>query len=91
MFHPTFSQTPNFPHTFFHLDKSKNQDHLVSHPLPDLDTLVEFLYLQIPPISNQDIHPTHKEFTTGGKVIHIDKEHQFADQKEEKKEEGMRG
>ena len=33
----------------------------------------------------------HKEFTKGGKVIHIDREHQFPDQTEEKKEEGLRG
>ena len=32
----------------------------------------------------------HKEFTKGGKVIHIDKEHQFPLQSQEKKEEGRR-
>ena len=53
---------------------------MVSHPLPDLDTLGEFLYLQIPPISNQGIHPTHKEFHLYDYL-----------QLQEKKEEGLRG
>jgi len=44
------------------IDKSKNQDHLELHSLHHLYIQGECLYLQIPSISNQGIHPTHKEF-----------------------------
>ena len=53
---------------------------IVSHPLPDPDTLDEYLFHQIPPISNQGIHPTHKEFHLYD-YLHS----------QEKKEEGLRG
>jgi hypothetical protein len=60
--------------------KSKYQDHWVSHPVPDLDTLGEYLYLRVPSICKGGNYSTYKEFYLCDYL-----------QTEEKKEEGMRG